>query len=291
MQAKGIQFNIIDENAAKDFLKNHNYYYKLSSYRKNYDKVLEGANEGKYINLEFAYLKELSTIDYHLRCLILKMCLDIEHALKLMLVNDIADNPDEDGYNIVRVWDPSYSHVATIYRQMEKAYSNPLVSKYHPDYPIYALLEVVSFGELCNIIRQYDIKYKKRINFDTKLLYPIRNLRNACAHNSCILNNLRQDSGFGANGKLRKVLQSYNIGRETINRKLRCEQIHDLVCLIYAYPIIVQSPREKKDTLEELKWLFEDRMKQHKAYFKTNYIISSYYYFLIKVFRNLLKTY
>ena len=38
MKNKGIQFNIANETSAKHFLTEHNYYFKLSSYRKNYDK-------------------------------------------------------------------------------------------------------------------------------------------------------------------------------------------------------------------------------------------------------------
>ncbi|MDY6290723.1 MAG: Abi family protein [Succiniclasticum sp.] len=292
MKDKGILFNIVSEKDAKEFLLNHNYYFKLSSYRKNYDKAVLGVNKDKYINLEFAYLKELSTIDYHLRYLILAMCLDIEHALKLMIVNDIANNPYEDGYKIVKIWDPSYSHISSVYHKMENSYSKNLVDKYHPNYPVYALLEVISFGELVNLVHVYAKNYKRRISFDTKLLYPIRNLRNACAHNACLINDLRHNSGFGANASLLKELQSYGtIGRDTINKKLKCEPVHDLLCLVYAYPIIVQSQTERQDTLDRLVNLFEKRMKQRKHYFKSNYIVSSYYYFLIKVFRKLSKKY
>lgn len=30
------------------------------------------------------------------------MCLDIEHAIKVKLLNEITNNPEEDGYDIVR---------------------------------------------------------------------------------------------------------------------------------------------------------------------------------------------
>ncbi|WP_304153654.1 hypothetical protein [Megamonas hypermegale] len=39
MKQKGITFNIVDEKKAKNFLEEHNYYFKLASYRKNYNKI------------------------------------------------------------------------------------------------------------------------------------------------------------------------------------------------------------------------------------------------------------
>lgn len=64
MKEKGIHFDIINEQEAMHFLSEHNYYFKLASYRKNYDKAPLGEKQGQYINLDFAYLKDLSTIDF-----------------------------------------------------------------------------------------------------------------------------------------------------------------------------------------------------------------------------------
>lgn len=100
MKHKGITFNIVTEAEAKIFLSENNYYMKLASYRANYSKYENGSKAGQYINLDFAYLKELSTIDMHLRYLIIQMCLDIEHALKVSLISHVERNPKEDGYKL-----------------------------------------------------------------------------------------------------------------------------------------------------------------------------------------------
>ena len=101
LKDKGILFNIMDEESAKQYLKYNNNYYKLTSFRKNYDKHPGGENKGKYIRLEFAYLVDISIIDMRLRYRIVEMALDVEHHTKLQLLRKI-DEYDEDGYQVVK---------------------------------------------------------------------------------------------------------------------------------------------------------------------------------------------
>ena len=83
---KGIQFNIMSEEQAVEYFSQRNNYLRTAPYRKNYPKHIAGPNEGKYINLEFAYLTELSTLDFYLREILLEMCIDVEHDLKVSTV-------------------------------------------------------------------------------------------------------------------------------------------------------------------------------------------------------------
>ena len=78
---KGIQFHLISEEQAVECFSQRNNYLRTASYRKNYPKHIAGPNAGKYIHLEFAYLTELSTLDFYLRELLLQMCIDVEHDL------------------------------------------------------------------------------------------------------------------------------------------------------------------------------------------------------------------
>mgnify|MGYP000181725293 FL=1 len=101
LKDKGILFNIMDESDAKKYLEQNNNYFKLTAYRKNYNKHPDGKNKGKYINLEFAYLVDMAIIDMRLRYQIVHMALDIEHHAKLQLLRKL-DEYDEDGYQIVQ---------------------------------------------------------------------------------------------------------------------------------------------------------------------------------------------
>ena len=86
-----------DKNYAVERGFEHNYIYKLLCYRDNYEK-----NEsGKYINLKFNNLVELSHIDTLLRYTLLELSLDLEHIIRCRLLEDIADNTTIDGYGIV----------------------------------------------------------------------------------------------------------------------------------------------------------------------------------------------
>ena len=70
MKSKGILFAIEDEKYAAEYLTFNTYYFKLKAYCKLYDKD----KEGKYIGLEFAYLRDLATIDSLFRRIIFKSC-------------------------------------------------------------------------------------------------------------------------------------------------------------------------------------------------------------------------
>ena len=40
LKEKGVLFNIMDEESAKEYLTQNNNYFKLTAYRKNYDKMM-----------------------------------------------------------------------------------------------------------------------------------------------------------------------------------------------------------------------------------------------------------
>ena len=63
LEEKGVKFELISKEEAKKYLKENNNYFKLVSYRKNFQKYENGSNKGKYIDLDFKMLMDLSIID------------------------------------------------------------------------------------------------------------------------------------------------------------------------------------------------------------------------------------
>lgn len=167
---------------------------KLKAYEKNYDQYRSTPKQGQYINLDFCYLKELSTLDMYLRKIILSMALDIEHALKVQLLLDLTNNPKEDGYAIVQEYlEKDFTTVKAIHDKIGKSAASDLIQKRlneDDDYALWEIVEVLSFGHFIDLYQLYYLKYPSKNEFGS-YLWSIKFLRNAAAHNNCLLNSIK----------------------------------------------------------------------------------------------------
>ena len=100
LEEKGVKFELISKEEAKKYLEENNNYFKLASYRKNYQKYEAGEKLGKYINLDFKMLIDLSIIDMRLRKTMLNMVLDLEHYSKIRMLTKV-EAETKDGYTLV----------------------------------------------------------------------------------------------------------------------------------------------------------------------------------------------
>lgn len=285
MKEKGITFNIVSEKDAKEFLSQNNYYMKLASYRENYKKISSGEKKGQYINLDFAYLKELSTIDMHLRYILSHMALDIEHYLKVKLLKEIEDNPKEDGYHIIQKFlakDETFKILKKIQSHKASDYCKNLIEKYYPYFPAWVFVELISFGDLAHLCDFYKQHYGIEIA-DNILLNSVRDIRNATAHSNCLINILRPGNNKPHNTVVSKVKKINGISEHTRDKKLRNKFIYDFICLLYAYDEIVTSTATKQHSYALLNDLFSNRMTRHAEWFQSNNLITSSYEFTKKI--------
>lgn len=297
---KGIAFCIVSEKEAEEYLFNINNFLRTASYRKNYQKYQKGSNEGKYINLDFAYLKELSTIDMHFRMEIIHLCIDIEHDLKVKILQEV-EKSNIDGYSVVREFlAKNEGIVKKIAANCSSPFTCNLIQKYftieeeiepiknkkvniiskYDDCPIWVFLELITFGDLIYFYTFFYEQMEIRPIISKSLLHLVKNLRNGCAHNNCILANLSAETSKTP-PEISRAVSGIKIAKDQRRKKLTCRPVLEFVTLLYVYDKLV-SKRVKQKGFEKLYKLFTNRMLRNKEYFKDNELIKSTYDFSMK---------
>ena len=294
LENKGIKFNIITQDQAKEYLTKHNNFFKFYSYRKNYYKSEVGSNIGQYTGLEFAYLTELSRIDVEIRYILLKMCLDIEHFLKIHLISfveTLLPNGEEDGYKIVRDFVNSQEKFNDLIERKIANTRNPycgeLIAKYQSDMPIWALVEIITFGELLSLVDFCRTERSMPLSVDKICLDRVRQIRNATAHNNCIINDLMPHEGNNVPPYINIFLKNAGVSQNTRNRRLTNRRVNQIVHLFYVYNKLVIKGNTREQRINELKELFNNRISQNKEFFKNNSLLTSTYKMFLKIISNL----
>jgi len=293
LKDKGITFQLVKEKEAKEYLRNNNYYFKLTSYRKNYEKYLDGDNEGEYISLDFGYLKDLAIIDMDLRYMLAQLSFDIEHYTKIELLR-LTKDLGEDGYAICddfinsQIEDQKKRLMNEINRNENSVYCGDLFSRYPEKFPVWVFLELIPFGRLVSFYgfcaNRFQDKAMKKKHF---MLKTCKDIRNAAAHSSCILNDLRPDTAQynTSYDVLQKLARIKSVSKNVREKKMSNARIQQIVTLLYVYEKIVTSTGVQYKAVERLR-KFEERMIRNIEYYKDNDMIRTNFEFLNLVIDN-----
>ena len=293
LKAKGITFSLMSEQAAADYLENHNNYFKLASYRKNFPKHPAGKKSGQYICLDFGQLVDLAIIDIELRYTLLHLALDVEHYADLDLLRNIAAN-GEDGYQIVEDYYNSLSQnqlsimTGEINRNSTNAYCGGIVQKYSADMPVWAFLEIIPFGRMISFYKFCANRFgDKRMQNNFYLLLTCKDIRNACAHNSCILNDLSTGNAVTKTkaGVHKALSQISTLSKSTRSKKMSNERIQQIVTLLYTHKTLVTSPGVSQKASYKTAAL-RARILKNSSYYDKNAQIKTSFDFLITVIDN-----
>ena len=296
-ESRGIKFNYYNENDAVDYLTNVNNYLRTAAYRKNYLKYNKGTHSGEYINLDFAYLVELSIIDMHYRFLVQKMCSDIEHSICVQLISDIEKDLECNGYDIVKQFlDENQKELKKIVATINSPHTGDLLKKYftvrlndnnkheienYEECPVWVLMELLSFGSIINFYLYY-YESRDKPHIKRSLLNLVRSLRNAAAHNNCIIYDLNKKTSSPPSDISQYVSKIDTISKDGRKKSLTSRVILEFVTLMYIYDKCVHG-KVKKHRLRELNELINNRMTLKKDYFRTNELLCSSYNFVKQV--------
>ena len=300
---KGVKFNFKSEDEAINYLSKNNNYFKLRSYRKSFEKYVGGDKDGMYIDLDFAMLKDLAIIDMRFRYTLLLMSLDIEHFEKVRLLKYISESTD-DGYNIVKCYlsdlkttddDPTndktpYSSLMNeIHRNKDSDYCGGIINKYDGQYPVWAFVVIIPFGSFISFLKFCGEYFnEKEMTDHFFLLKDVKRLRNAAAHNNCLIHNLLPNTAkHKTNYKVSRFLadSKFGISKDMRTRRMSNSAVNDIITLIYAHLTIVSSSGNVKAQGKNLKEII-DRCYKHIDYYKNNDTILSTFSFLKKVVDN-----
>jgi len=294
LEEKGITFDLYSKEDAKDYLSNNSYYYKVASYRKNFPKHTSGEKEGKYISLDFGQLRDLAIIDMRLRYILVQVAMDIEHYIKLEILHTL-ESTTEDGYSICQDFINSLSSeqqnrlADEIDRTKDSEYCKDMALHYNlSSMPVWVFLELIPFGRLISFYRfcatRFSSKQMKRKYF---MLLSCRQVRNAAAHSSCILNDLSINtrSNSPCFEVIRAISKIRNISKDSREKRLSNERILQIVTTLYAHTIIISSPGVMDKTTELLQGL-KDRMKRNLNYYPNDSLPCKNIEFLISILDN-----
>ena len=278
LKDKGVKFDLMSETDAEKYLRENNNYFRIRSYRVGFSKHVGGANDGKYTNLDFAMLVDLAIIDMYLRNELLPMTLDIEHFCKVRLLN-VMEVHREDGYQVVQDFltpedyvdqngDPQNHILDEIRRGLSSPYTHGLIQR-HPtgDWPAWEFLEVIPFGRFIQFWRFCANRYADRsMREDYYMLHDVKGLRNGCAHNNCIIN----DMGAGtprhrANNQVARGLGAIGVGQAMRRTKLSNERFIQIATTLYMHQRVASvGVKEKRGRrLREV----VQRMNRNRSYY------------------------
>lgn len=293
LKEKGVTFSLVSEKDAAEYLKFNNNYFKLASYRKNYEKYHGGKKDGQYIALDFGYLEDLAIIDMHLRYALVQLSLDIEHYSKMEILRKIEDH-QEDGYQIctdfINAMDLAQRRLFDneISRFKGSIYCGDIYNKYHNDLPVWVLLEIIPFGRMVSFYgfcakRYNDRKMKSRYY----MLRTCKDVRNASAHSSCILNDLHIDTAdtFPDSSIVSNLCLIPELSRPQVKNRLSNARIQQIVTLLYMHSQVVTS-NGVRDKAGALLNGLKERIARNIGYYESNDLIRETFKFLFAVIDN-----
>ncbi len=296
---KGITFSEYTKEKAIHYLAQNNNLFKLSSYRKNYNKDITGR---RYLHLDFGELVDLAIIDMYLRQLILKMALNIEHFAKVKLLRIATMLPGEDGYTIIQDYLDSLpperlNYLASeLSRNAKSPYCAEVYEKYKTHLPVWVFVEIISFGSFISFylfcaqrwhqtletIADSPLSQEiKSMPDEGYLFLSIKTIRNAAAHNNCILNDLKEKSSSNKkknNWKLNQALSRLNLRRDSLRKKMSNPRIAQIMSCLYVHKMLISSEGIHSHVASD--WHdFCIRLFQHHS-FANNLLIKSTFEFL-----------
>ena len=292
LKTKGVTFDLVNEEDAAGYISTKTYYFKIAAYRALFQKRVGGERDGQYVGLDFGHLVKLASVDRTMRYTLLPMTLDVEHFAHAKLLHRVETEPGEDGYSIVADYMASLNHdnrrrrLAEISMLEPDAYCGDLVRKYRAHMPVWAFLELISFGSFIDFYLFCANRWQDPAMEDEHyMLRQVKAARNAAAHSSNIVNGFGAAAGgIATNDSVSAAIAGAGISKRVRASKMRNPRLQQIATLLYVHTRLVPEGTSKDRARADLMALTAE-MEDVLADLAGNDAIRSSFDFLMTLFK------
>ena len=142
----------------------------------------------------------------------------------------------------------------------------------------------MSFGPFIELYRLF-YERNRFPNNGSGYLFPVKMLRNAAAHNNCLINQMRAPYSRQINPMYdlkNRVTKISSLKKDAVDFHLQNPTVHDFVALLILYNEIVPEPTRSR-SMNTVKELFDIRIPQNKDYYQKHKSLVRTYKFVKEI--------
>lgn len=171
-----------------------------------------------------------------------------------------------------------------------------MIHKYQNNWAIWNIVEVLSFGDFIKLFElYYELYPENKSRTINHLLWPLKFIRNASAHNNCLLNTLRKPyTHTHLYNNTKNIIEPSkelvllltkipSISKNSRRKKIMNPVIHDFIATLFLFNEVCTSSVLKEKQFNRLKDLIHVRFIKHRDYFIKDNILVSHYEFVKKI--------
>lgn len=169
-----------------------------------------------------------------------------------------------------------------ISRGKASPYTAGLIARYpRNDYPAWAFMEVIPFGRFAHFYKFCAERFDdEAMRDDFYLLQSVKGLRNACAHNNCIINDMRAETPkHKVRNAVATAMGAIGIGKSARKTKMSNERLQQIATTLFVHQKIA-SEGVRRHRSEDLRKLAKRMQKHIGSYDETSSVRSGLLFIL-----------
>lgn len=285
LESRNVTFRHISREEARQILDSRFSLHQLEDYFPLFEQYRRPDMAGKFVNLDFSQLYHLACIEQELLPILMQMCIGIEGALRLWLVNRLEKTADAEAF-LQAYYASDQTYLDQIYApERIDALEELTEGSLFLTRDIWTVLKAIHFGTLIKMIQFLHHTYTGKAHSTDLLPYlkqldAVRKIRNTVAHGNSVLAKLPVKADDAADCALRAKIGLLGIKNRALTTNLQKSVVQELCGLLWVYARMVP---EHQAVLARLGHFDQEICDRYSSFFSTNSMLMSVYTFLKSV--------